>query len=358
MPLSTDFLNNPQTFCQHHAIQMPGTTMEDATLPTIGRAHGAWTNEGNFYAVPTPLVGGAVVNCNMGYDKAAVAVNVCWIALPNNEIRLFVQGSADQTNWANAHPGAFNDWFQAYFLPWGGGKIARMVLPAQGPAVANPVRAFFTAEMNGCSFVVGGSKSSPVVAHYNVANPNNNLTQNQKDQEQNAMVKATLNPGGGVPNVANKRVAALRWVAPTYAGDNTTGAAIASNQVTPYEALGTEVNSLRNNIATQLAAANRKFDPNVANATGLMENIRVAMMGVLDPATRHWTFFYQRNFASRVDYKDKLGKRGGLIKFLGRDTRATQVQMRRDLIAGWEYTELWPNGPGVARMPAHGNPNI
>ena len=354
MPLSTDFLNNPQNFCQHHAIRMAGSTNEAAKLPDPTFALGAWNNAGSYY----PVAAGGAGNVNLGYDVAANAVNVCWIDVGDNQVRLFIQGSNDQLV-AAGNGTVFADWFPAYFLPWGAGKIGRMRLPAQPAAtVPVPVRAFFTAEMNGCSFVVGGSKKSPVVAHYNVANPTGALTQNQKDQTQIAMVKATLTPGGVVPNVGGKRVNALRWVPNTYNADATTGATIANNPMTPYDALGAEVTTVENNVRTGLLAHNQKPVPGPANPNGIISNIRVAMMGVLDPGTRDWRFFYQRNFYTQTNYKDKLGWTGGMQKKLGMDHRQVQTQVKHLLINGWEYTELWPNGPGVMRMPGHGNPNI
>jgi len=116
---------------------------------------------------------------------------VCWHPLDNLRLQLVVQGSQDAAALVAA--GAMLvDWFSCYFLPWGPRQIARMELPAQATgAVANPVRAFFTAEMNGCSFLAAGNPASPLVSHHNVTQGNANLTQAQKDSVQ-SMVKVLL----------------------------------------------------------------------------------------------------------------------------------------------------------------------
>jgi hypothetical protein len=352
MPLSVDFLNNPQQFCTNYVTTIAGTTIEDAQLPVVGFAGGAFQNTGTFFN--NRSAGGSAVKT--GYDVAANSSDVCWHEYETGKVRLIRRNS-------NAHVTltgggiALNDWFPAYFLPWGSGKIGRMLIPAQGAAVVNPVRAFFTAEMNGCSFFAGGSRRSPVVAHYNVG-PNADgtpLTQDDKDQIQNAMVKSLIDKNP-LANLSGKRVAALRWLPPTHAADATTGAQIASSQVNVYGPLAAEGLAAEQRIAAAIAAQNAKLVAGPANPSGVITNIRVAMMGTMDTVSRRWTFFYQRNFYTQSNYIAKLGKRGGWIKFRGNDNRQVQTLVRFLHIAGWEYTELWPNGAGVMRMPAHGDP--
>jgi hypothetical protein len=355
MPLSADFLANPRQFCQRWICIMPGTTNEGAKLPSplppqnnpdgsLPADGTPWRNTGQFFGNRAP----GEHDHKMGYNIAANARQVCWHPLDQNRVRLFIQGSAD----ANALGAALNDWFPAYFLPWGPGQIGRMELPTQPTAtVPAPVRAFFTAEMNGCSFLAAGNPLSPLVSHYNVSQGNANLTQAQKDQIQASMVKAMLRAKRAGPNVANATAGVLRKATPAGAGDGLTGTRVANSASTPYEITAAEQLILDQLVDTDLQNRNMK-DPAAA-----IVDIRVATMGTLDAAARTWSFFYQRNVMAYSQAKTKLGKMGGLIKLVGQDHRPTIALQRYLRIPGWEYTELWPGGYGHVGIPAHGDPD-
>jgi len=163
----------------------------------------------------------------------------------------------------------------------------------------------------------------------------------------------------GGANLGNENAAVLRWKPPSAHGDPTTGAHLASNPVNVYEALPMEVTHVENDVRQGLAGNNEKVILGGGMpGSGILTDLRVATMGTLDAASRHWTFFYQRSMFTQVNSKQRLGRMGGIIKLLGRDHRQLHQNVRYMRIGGWEYTELWPNGAGVVTIPAHGDPDV
>jgi hypothetical protein len=359
MPLSADFLANPRQFCLRWICIMPGTTNEGAKLPSpgpspmVGGALPApgtpWVNTGQFFNNRAP---GEHMH-KMGYNVAAAATQVCWHQLDDHRLKLMIQGSTD----ANALGGALTDWFPCYFLPLGPGQIGRMLLPAQPSAtVAAPVRAFFTAEMNGCSFLAAGNPASPLVSHYNVSQGNANLSQAQKDQIQSDMVKAMLRAKRGGPNLGGTSAGVLRKVAAAGGGDGLSGTRIAESANTPYALTPAEEQIVNQMVAAELRQRNLK-EHGMAGAGATILDIRIATMGTLDSGNRRWSFFYQRNVMAQTQAIARLGRMGGLIKLLGQDNRAPQYLARYLRIPGWEYNVLWPGGTGHVAIPAHGDPD-
>ncbi|HZD04767.1 MAG TPA: hypothetical protein VE173_07610, partial [Longimicrobiales bacterium] len=242
---------------------------------------------------------------------------------------------------------------------WGRGKVGRMEIPNQA-GVANPVRAFFTAEMNGCTFLVGGDPMSPVVSHFNVNNPEvgPGLTQQQKDDVMASMATAVLRAKRGGPNIGGQTGTVLRWVDPAVAGGHTMGEQLSKSGVR-YQRTAAEDAAAETQIRTQLAAQRHKLTPFVAGGGDQpIFDTRIATMGVMDAANHRWQFFYQRTLYVSYYHIRRLGRWGGLIKVLGRDHRQREAVQTYLHIPGSEYNDLWPVGHGIMNIPAHGDPDL
>ena len=342
MPKSTDFLTNPQNFCNRWVIKMPGGQTEGAGLQ--GKAATFLTDR----TVNQPPVGSAIPKVRAGYTIAANSVRVQWHEYSPGRLELVIDGSAHHGNLQFQNVPLDNDWFNAFILPWGIGKAARMELPDQSLTGA-PVRAFFTAEMNGCAFLAAGNPLSPVVAHMNVNVAVGALTLAQKDQELERMTTSVLKGARGGPNIGNETATVLRWVTPDPAAPGTFGGRLARQGHT-YADTGNEIANYDAQTTANLHAQHRKFD--IAPTT----DIRLATMGVLDAATRRWTFFYQRNICTTYAHKQRIGKLGGIRKRLFGDWRTPQNVTTYEHIGASQYVEIWPNGAGVLNVPAHGDP--
>jgi hypothetical protein len=243
---------------------------------------------------------------------------------------------------------ALTDWFRAYVLPWGIGKVARMEVPDQtAVAGVNKVRAFFTAEMNGCAFLAAGNPASPVVAHLNV-NAITFNTQPAKDGELDRMVTSALKLTRGGPNIGGQTGAVLHWKQPANPTAPTLGASLARRGAL-YADRGTEITNFDQNLSTNVAGQGRKF----YNAP--TTDIRLATMGVMDAGTNRWQFFYQRNFCTSFATIKKLGALG-LVKNIFGDWRTPRHENYYARIPGNEYILIWPVGAGIVNIPAHGDP--
>lgn len=333
MPLSTGFLADPRAFCQKWVIKMPGDQQQGAGLQN---ANAAFLPEFAAKQMGHKLY--------VGYNIAAAPVDVCWHEYEPGHLQLVVRNS--QQHLLMTGP-ALTDWFEAFVLPWGIGKAARMELPDQ-TAAANKVRAFFTAEMNGCAFLAVGNPVSPVVAHMNV-NAQTFLTQPAKDAELDRMVTSTLKLARGGPNVGNTTGAVLHWKQPANIAAPTLGPRLARRGTT-YADGGNEIANFDQQLAANTAAEDRKYY-NVPTT-----DIRLSTMGVMDPGTNRWQFFYQRNFCTSYATIKKLGPILGAAKNLVGDWRAPRRAVYYEHIPGTEYLLIWPVGAGIVDIPAHGDP--
>lgn len=334
MPLSTDFLTDPRTFCQTWVIRMPGDQQGGVGLQN---------EHATFF--PEFAAKQAGHKFHVGYNIAAGAVEVCWHQYAAHCLELVVRNS--QKHLTMNGP-ALTDWFDAYVLPWGIGKVARMELPDQ-TAVAGPnkVRAFFTAEMNGCAFLAAGNPTSPVVAHLNV-NAITFNTQPAKDTELDRMVTSALKLTRGGPNIGGQTGAVLHWKQPANAAAPLLGARLARGGGV-YADTGAEVTNFDQNLAANTAAQNRKF----YNAP--TTDIRLATMGIMDGASNRWQFFYQRNFCTSFATVKRIGALG-VVKNVFGDWRAPRHENYYAHIPGDQYILIWPIGAGVVNIPAHGDP--
>jgi hypothetical protein len=334
---------------------MPGTTTAGAKLPSAGPppigspAGTPWLNTGNFFNNRAP---GEHVH-KTGYNVNAAPVQVCWHPLDNLRLQLVVQGSQDAAALVAA--GAMLvDWFSCYFLPWGPGQIARMELPAQ----ATGASCFL---YSGDEWLLlSGSRESCLVA---CEPPQRDPRQRQPDAGSERQRAVSNGEGTAArkekgPNLGGTTAGVLRSAAPAGPGDGLTGTRIASSANTPYTLTAAEQTTLDGMVAAELAQQNLKARPAPANPTGTIFDVRVSTMGTLDVGTRRWSFFYQRNAMTHTDAITRLGRAGGLIKFLGKDNRAGQNLQRYLRIPGWEHTVLWPAGVGLVAIPAHGDPDL
>jgi hypothetical protein len=336
MPLSTDFLTDPRTFCQTWVIKMPG---DQAGGVGLQNEHATFLPEFTAKQMGHKF--------HVGYNIAAAGVEVCWHQYAQGCLELVVRNSQYHL-LLNGPP--LTDWFRAYVLPWGIGKVARMELPDQtAVAGGNKVRAFFTAEMNGCAFLAAGNPISPVVAHLNV-NAITFTTQPAKDAELDRMVTSALKLTRGGPNIGGLTGGVLHWKQPANAAAPapTLGTRLARGGGV-YADTGAEAANFNQNITANTAAQGRKF----YNAP--TTDIRLATMGVMNPGDNRWQFFYQRNFCTSFATIKKIGALG-VVKNVFGDWRAPLHENYYARIPGNEYILIWPIGAGIVNVPAHGDP--
>jgi len=284
---------------------------------------------------------------HVGYNIAAAAVNVAWHEYATGHLEIVVQNSVRHNDLV-IRGVVFNDWFSAYVLPWGIGKVARMEIPNQSAiAAANKVRAFFTAEMNGCAFLAAGDSRAPVLAHLNV-NAITFNTQAGKETELERMVTSALKTTRGGPNIANKTGAVVHWKQPATAAAATTGVRLAKRGGV-YADGGNEIANFDLALTQKVAAEGRKFyyPPTT--------DIRLATMGVMDAGNNRWQFFYQRNFCTTFATVKKIGAMGVVKNIVG-DWRNPRRENYYARIVGNEYILVWPIGAGIVNIPAHGDP--
>ena len=137
MPLSTDFLNAPRTFCMRYICIMPGTTTAGAKLPSAGPppigspAGTPWLNTGNFFNNRAP---GEHVH-KTGYNVNAAPVQVCWHQLDNLRLQLVVQGSQMRRPSLLPVP-CWSTGFPATFCLGGPGRLRGWSCPLRRPALS------------------------------------------------------------------------------------------------------------------------------------------------------------------------------------------------------------------------------
>lgn len=321
MSLKQEYLSQTDQFLNRYAARMPGSGGDGGATPARG---------GDFLPVQGVDHMGDAKTFMAGYDIAPKPVEVAWHQVHPAEVKLLVRG----TPTAAQYPGVPDDeWFEAYVLPWNQGCSARLKIPR-----ATGVNAFFTAEMNGCCFVVGGSETDPWTAHFNVGDVSNAVNREAKWK---SMLGETMK-GARFTNIAALR----KW--------DTPGAVAAPGRLDRlgasaprYQATATEQTDAATAVEREFTAANKK---NVGAAP--ITDLKVATMGLRDPATGRWRFFYQRSVFTQVaSVKKKLGRAGGLIKLLNLDKRRAESVNRYMLIDGSQNVALWPNGPGRVNVP-------
>ncbi len=321
MPLKDDYFRDPPAFLRRYATRMPGSGHDGGATPP---------RAGDFMPIQGVDHMGQPKTFKTGYDIGADPVTVAW-HVPNtgvNEVKLLIRGAPMNAGGQDQVPS--DAWFEAYFLPWNQGCAARLKIPS-----ATRVNAFFTAEMNGCCFVVGGSEQGPWTAHLNVADPA------AREAKWRQMTGDTMK-GARFTNTV-----ALRKWAPPAVGAGKLGRLAGG---TPgYQKTDAEVQTGETQLGATLTAQNKKITGGAP-----IFDLKVSTMGVRDPTTGRWSFFYQRNlYVQARGVKKRLGRFGGLKKFFHLDNRGAGETLDRYLsIAGSEYRPLWPTGPGRLVLPA------
>lgn len=154
-----------------------------------------------------------------------------------------------------------SEWFDCYFLPWSRGRTTQMVLGAGAPY-------FFTATMNGCSFLVSGPAATPTVSHVN-----------------------TTQPGDDLPG-ASPTKAAIKTRYATAVGNGTPNSAL----VTKYKAPATFQGNMHR-YKEQPGEIGGIVDPDLVPIDPVhphRADINTFLVGVLTGAGT-WEFFYQRS---------------------------------------------------------------
>jgi hypothetical protein len=338
MTLKQEFQNNPGQFCDDYAITLPGTAMEGGTIVVYGAVLNERTRrnelrpiDGTFYTVD---VEGRQVH--KGYDYNPVATRVAWYTSAPGEVRLLIENSkVHQEGLAQGGvmvpfniPG--NEWFDAYFLPWNKGYVARMHLPSGGPT-----NYFFTAEMNGCAFMATGRRASPYVAHLNVEEPEVGRPGNWETARQNVLetqiTEALVGANGRDTRVMTK------WGGKIVGGGGNARTLIDNGP--SYDATQQEIIAAVGEFNAGLLLQNRKIDPNAP--TGAVADIRVSTMGV--QVNNEWKFYYQRTLFVKANMTiEKLNSKWkGFKKAVFGDHRPREMRESRHIIPGSERVHFW-----------------
>jgi hypothetical protein len=152
------------------------------------------------------------------------------------------------------------EWLDCYFLPWSRGRTTRMVLD-------NGARYFFTATMNGCSFLVSGPANGPTVSHLN-----------------------TAQPGDDLPD-ADVTKATIKGRYATAVGTGTAGSTLLTKYKAPATFLGRT-----HRYKEQAGEIGGIGDPDIVPLDPThpyKADINTFLVGVRDPVNG-WEFFYQR----------------------------------------------------------------
>jgi hypothetical protein len=153
-----------------------------------------------------------------------------------------------------------DEWLDCYFLPWSRGRSTRM-------ALGNAAPFFFTAAMNGCSFLVSGPAAAPTVSHLNTTQPGDDLPDADVSK---ATIKARYAGAVGVGSPASALLTKYK-PPPAFQGN-----------VQRYKEQPGEVANIN--------------DPDIAPVDPMHPHhadINTFLIGVRDPAAG-WQFFYQR----------------------------------------------------------------
>lgn len=177
MSLSSDFTDDSLKFMRSHSLYLPGTIGEGGSINFNDPKFSALTNSKTIKIDVTPVqaawkqhfrpshvklwlrqsqayeYGGAgMAELNRGvYEQNAVNQGA---------------GTKDAARYAKAAQKGIGeyiskkDWFDCYFLPYSQGRYVYATL-------GSACDYFFTATMNGCSFMASGNPQSPVVTHVN-----------------------------------------------------------------------------------------------------------------------------------------------------------------------------------------------
>ena len=300
-----EFFNDPKDFFERYSINLPGNPEEagkigglELIMSTLNPIKPHESNKG---------ANASESNAGKSFHKfkktatsvhvSSLAHNAAWqIDESQKKATLIVRNAA--TSITRTQEDSENlKWFLCLMLPWVENGATSMQIRKDTRA-----NAFFTGQMNGCSFVVTGDPEEPFVSHINCNN-----AEEYEDVYQNILDIPHVNKNG-----------ATRLGRETYKlndiGKNT------------HERL----------IEEQLALQNRKL------ASPIITDTLCFVMG--RRVEKKWEFFYQRVITQKYNFKDKLGWTGGATKFFRLDNRQLQTNVIYRSLSS--YTKLWPDGPG------------
>jgi hypothetical protein len=297
------FFADPEDFFNRYSINLPGNPQEAGKIGQIELMQSTFKP-----VVRDKTVSGSGVTDSSAsksffkFNKSSDSVRVS--ALAHNAAWKVDDGQKKATLIVRKAPGTQTlrdtsdlKWFLCLMLPWVDNGITTMKLRKHSRADA-----FFTGQMNGCSFAVSGDPTEPFVTHINCHNAD--------DYE--GKFQDTLSKSGGKTDNA-KRL---------------------GREAYKLDAHGTKL--VEDQVVDQLSQGKRKL------ASSIITDTLCFVMG--RRVEGRWEFFYQRVITQQYSHKQRLGKAGGLIKFLGLDHRTTeQTVVYRALTP---YTKLWPEGSG------------
>jgi len=295
------FFDDPKAFFESYSINLPGNPEEAGK---IGKMELMQSTFKPIEGAKSHLMGTSHSKSFYKFKQAkssvhvsALAHNAAWqVDEAQKKATLVVRTAAGSINKLSDDDKASMHWFLCLMLPWIQNGVTTMQLRKDSRADA-----FFTGQMNGCSFVVTGDPREPYVSHINCDD-----SSEYEDKYQQVLKDSGV-----------KTKNALRLGREEYKLD--------AGGIAQEEAL----------VEQQLAGQNRKL-------TGIVSDTLCFVMG--RRVEGKWEFFYQRVITQSYHHKARLGRAGGLIKFVGRDNR--QIASTTVYRAITPYTRLWPDGMG------------
>jgi hypothetical protein len=299
------FLEDPKDFFERYSINLPGNPEEAGKIGQLELMQSTFKPIARDEAIERGAISGTSASKSFHKFKkqpgsvhvSALAHNAAWkVDEAQKKATLVVRNAANAVTRTEEDSAGF-EWFLCLMLPWLQNGVTTMNMRKETRADA-----FFTGQMNGCSFVVTGDPAEPFVSHINCDNGD---------------------------EYADKYEEVLKL-----SGQSRDGSRRLGREQYKLDAAGTAGHE--NVINEQLKMRNQKL------TTPIITDTLCFVMG--RRVKGQWEFFYQRVITQKYAFKDKLGKAGGLIKFVGRDNRQIQNTVIYRSISA--YNRLWPDGPG------------
>jgi hypothetical protein len=177
MSLSSDFTDEPLKFMGSHSLYMPGTIDEGGSINFTSAKYSALINTKTIKMDTTPVQAAwkqhfrpshvkLWLRQSHAYEDGGTGTAEMNRAVYNQAAVSQGAGAKDAARYAkSAQKGtgeyiSKKDWFYCYFLPYSQGRYVYTTL-------GSDCDYFFTATMNGCSFMASGNPMKPVVTHVN-----------------------------------------------------------------------------------------------------------------------------------------------------------------------------------------------
>lgn len=301
------FLDDPRSFFERYSISLPANPQEAgkigqlelmrSTFNPVKPAEGVdrideskSSTSKSFYKFKT---NGSMTSVKV----SAVAHNAAWKVDETEKRATLIVRKAPDSITRSEEESASMGWFLCLMLPWlENGRSSMRMRPETRADV------FFTGAMNGCSFVVTGDPREPFVSHINC---------NNADEYEDRYGEFLRDVGGHSANPVR---------------------------------LGREAYKLdaRGVARHERAIEGRLRQHNAKLVSPVITDTLCFVMG--RRVEKKWEFFYQRVITQKYSYIDRLGRMGGLKKFLNMDDREVQQKIVYRSISS--YNRLWPDGVG------------